>query len=104
MTEFKGVTVVKKANLYFDGKVVSRTILFPEGTKKTLGYMQAGEYEFNTVAPEVMDVIAGACEVWLLGETTWKSYTGGQSFQVPGHSKFKIKVDRGLDYCCSFEV
>jgi len=102
MTEFKGVTAVKKANIYFNGKVVSRTVLFPDGTKKTLGYMQAGEYEFNTGAPEVMEALAGNCDVQLAGETAWKPYAAGQSFKVPGQSKFKIKVAQGLDYCCSF--
>ena len=34
MSEFKNVTVVKKANIYFDGKVTSRTLLFPDGSKK----------------------------------------------------------------------
>ena len=26
--DFKNVTVIKKANVYFDGKVTSRTVLF----------------------------------------------------------------------------
>ncbi len=102
MSEFKSVTAVKKANSYFGEKVVSRTVLFDDGSKKTLGYMQVGEYEFNTGAPEVMEVLAGNCEVQLAGATAWKSYAPGQSFEVLGHSKFKIKVSQGLDYCCSF--
>jgi hypothetical protein len=102
MTEFNDVTAVKKANIYFGGKVVSRTVLFHNGVKKTLGYMQAGEYEFNTGAPEVMEVLGGSCEVQLADAASWKPYAEGQSFKVPGHSKFKIKVAQGLDYCCSF--
>ncbi len=39
MSEFKNVTITKKANIYFDGKVTSRTIIFPDGSKKTLGIM-----------------------------------------------------------------
>ena len=53
--EFKNVTVIKEANVYFDGKVTSRTVLFESGEKKTLGIMLAGEYEFNTDAEEIME-------------------------------------------------
>lgn len=103
MSEFKGVTVVKKANVYYNGKVTSRSLCFPDGTAKTLGFMLPGEYEFNTDAPELMEVLSGDCEVRLAGEEDWKSYSQGRSFQVPAHSKFKIKVVEGLDYCCSFQ-
>jgi hypothetical protein len=33
MMKFKDVTIIKKANVYFDGKVTSRTVIFPDGTK-----------------------------------------------------------------------
>ena len=42
MSELKNVTVVKKANIYFDGKVTSRTVIFQDGTRKTLGIMLPG--------------------------------------------------------------
>ena len=59
MSEFKNVTVVKKANVYFDGKVTSRTLLFPDGSKKTLGMMLPGEYEFGTASKELMEILVG---------------------------------------------
>jgi uncharacterized protein YaiE (UPF0345 family) len=48
MSEFNDVTIIKKANIYFDGKVTSRSVVFPDGSRKTLGIMLPGEYEFNT--------------------------------------------------------
>jgi len=102
MTEFKNVTVVKKANVYFDGKVTSRTVLFPDGSKKTLGVMLPGEYSFNTGDKEVMEVLAGALEVQLPGSTAWKKIKGGEQFEVPPQSKFNLKVATLTDYCCSF--
>ncbi len=102
MQEFKNVTVVKKANNYFDGKVTSRTVLFPDGTKKTLGIMQLGEYEFNTAEKELMEILSGNLEVQLPGSATWRSVQGGESFEVPAHAKFKLKVSVLTDYCCSF--
>lgn len=39
---FENVNVIKKANVYFDGKVTSRAVIFPSGEKKTLGIMQKG--------------------------------------------------------------
>lgn len=102
MREFKNVTVVKKANVYFDGKVTSRTVLFSDGTKKTLGIMMPGDYEFDTEAAEIMEMLGGQMDVQLAGETGWKTYKEGESFQVPANSKFKLKVPFIADYCCSY--
>lgn len=102
MSEFKNVTVVKKANVYSEGKVTSRTVLFADGSKKTLGIMLPGEYTFGTDAKELMEILAGELDVLLPGETTWKRITGGQSFDVPAQSKFSMKVLSLTDYCCSY--
>jgi uncharacterized protein YaiE (UPF0345 family) len=102
MAEFKNVTVVKKANVYFNGGVTSRTVLFTDGTKKTLGIMQPGVYEFSTGDREIMEILAGELEVMLPGATSWKKVSGGQSFDVPSNSKFTMNVKTLSDYCCSF--
>ena len=102
MSEFKDVTVVKKANVYFNGNVTSRTVIFSDGSKKTLGVMLPGEYEFSTGEKELMEIMSGEMEVLLPGENAWKSITGGQSFEVAGNAKFKLKVKTLSDYCCSF--
>lgn len=102
MSEFKNVTVVKKANIYFDGKVASHTVLFPDGSKKTLGIMQAGDYEFSTAAAEIMEILSGTLEWQLKGENGWKSVKAGESFQIPADSVFLMKVPAVADYCCSY--
>ena len=101
MSEFRNVTVVKQANIYFDGKVTSRTVLFPDGSKKTLGIMLPGTYEFNTADKEIIEIMSGNLEVLLPRATVWKSYTGGDSFEVPARSKFSLKIKNLSDYCCS---
>lgn len=101
--EFKNVTVVKKANVYFDGQVTSRTILFETGERKTLGFMMAGEYEFNTGSSEIMEILGGEMSVMLPGETAYTLYTVGQSYNVPANSSFKMIVEKYVDYCCSYE-
>ena len=50
--QFDDVTVICKANIFFEGKVVSHTVLLKDGSKKTIGLMQPGTYKFNTDAPE----------------------------------------------------
>lgn len=102
MSEFKNVTVIKKANVYFDGKVTSRTVMFPDGSKKTLGVMLPGEYEFNTADKEVMEIQAGDLEVLLPGSAGWKTVKEGDSFDVPAQSTFSLKVKTVTDYCCSY--
>jgi len=98
-TQFDNVSAVKKANLYFDGKCVSHTLVFPDGTKKTLGVIFPSSLTFNTGAPELMELNGGKCRIRLNGETEWKTYEGGQSFKVPGNSSFDIET---LDYVCHF--
>jgi uncharacterized protein YaiE (UPF0345 family) len=101
--EFAGVTAVAKANIYFDGKVASHTIIMPDGSKKTLGLIYAGEYHFGTKAPERMEIVAGACEVVLDGQSGTQSHGEGEVFDVPGDSGFTIRVKQGIcEYICSF--
>ena len=103
-TEFPNVTAVAKANVYFDGKVVSHTIRFEGGQKKTLGLIYPGEFHFGTDAPERMDIVAGACRVRLDGTSDWQEYAAGTFFRVPGKSGFDISVASGIaEYVCSFE-
>lgn len=99
---FENVTVVKQANVYFDGKVTSRTVLFNDGTKKTLGIMLPGEYEFGTAEKELMEVLAGQMDVLLPGQLYWITVKAGGAFEVPAGSKFKLKVPEVADYCCSY--
>ncbi len=102
MSQFENVTVVKQANIYFDGKVTSRTVLFADGTKKTLGIMLPGEYEFGTAAAEVMEILSGELTVKLPGSDDWVRYTAGSSFSVPADSKFELHITAVTDYCCSY--
>ncbi len=102
--QFDAVTVLTKANVYFDGKVVSHTVLFADQSKKTLGLIYPGTYHFGTGAPERMDIVAGSCTVVLDGATASSAYGEGQSFKVAGNSGFTITVPDGLcQYICSFE-
>ncbi|MCF7847313.1 MAG: pyrimidine/purine nucleoside phosphorylase [Kiritimatiellales bacterium] len=102
MSEFNNVTVVREANVYFGGKVTSRTVVFEDGTKKTLGIMLAGEYSFDTRAAELMEIMGGELDVLLPGSTHWKTVKAGGSFEVPANSKFDLVVKEIADYCCSY--
>ena len=104
MPQFDNVNVIKKANVYFDGKCVSHTVEFKDGTKKTIGVILPSSLTFNTGAPEVMEGVGGACRVRLKGESEWTTYGEGQSFKVPGNSSFDIEVVAGeaYHYVCHF--
>ena len=100
--QFDNVTVRKQANIYFDGKCVSHTVLFADGSKKTLGVIFPSSLSFNTAAPEVMELNAGKCRIRLAGQSEWTSYQGGQRFEVAGNSRFDIETLETLDYVCHF--
>jgi len=102
MTEFNNVNIVKKANVYFEGGVTSRTINFADGSMKTLGLMQPGEYHFNTDKKELMEILLGEVDVQLAEETEWQRYGAGSTFEIKANSSFKITAVTVTDYCCSF--
>ena len=102
-TLFAGVTVVTKANVYFDGGVLSHTVLLPGNVKKTLGIIRPGTYHFNTDAPERMEIISGECRVKLDGGGLETAYAADTHFDVPAKSGFQISVVSGIcEYICSF--
>jgi uncharacterized protein YaiE (UPF0345 family) len=103
MSQFDNVAVIKQANVYFDGKCVSHTVQFADGTKKSVGVILPATLTFNTGAPEIMETVAGACRVKLAGESEWTAYGAGQSFSVPGNSSFDIEVTgEPYHYVCHF--
>jgi len=102
MKSFENVTVELAGNSYFDGAVTSRTVNFADGSRKTLGFMLPGEYEFGTAAAELMEITSGELEVKLPGSDAWVGIKGGESFNVPADSKFQVKVTTITDYCCSY--
>ncbi len=101
--EISGVTAFTKANVYFEGKVVSHSLLLQDGTKKTLGLIYPGKYHFNTDKPETMEIVAGECVVRNDGQTVTSRYAAGQEFEVPGKSGFEIEIKSGIcEYICTF--
>jgi hypothetical protein len=102
MDAFKNVTVVKAANIYYEGKVTSRTVLFDDGEKVTLGIMLPGEYEFGTAQKEIMEILSGKLSVLLPDHDQWLEIDGAYTFEVPANAKFSLKVREVADYCCSY--
>ncbi|MBL8420865.1 MAG: pyrimidine/purine nucleoside phosphorylase [Dechloromonas sp.] len=102
MSQFDNVSVVKQANVYFDGKCVSHTVVLGDGTRKTVGVILPSSLTFNTGAPEIMEGVGGSCRVRLKGENEWTTWGDGQSFAVPGNSSFEIACDEPYHYVCHF--
>ena len=102
-SEFSNVTAITKANIYFDGKVVSHSIVFADASKKTLGLIYPGTYHFGTDKAERMEIVSGSCEVKIDGSEVRTTYAGGKFFDVPAKSGFEISVaDSICEYVCSF--
>jgi len=101
MSKFKNVTIEKKANIYYDGKVTSHSIEFSDGTIKSLGIMLEGEYTFGTNEAEIMEIMSGNLEIRLPNEE-WKTLNTPETFEVPANSSFDIKIKSVTDYCCSY--
>ena len=102
MENYTNVEVNKLANIYFEGKVISRNIFFKDGSKKTLGVMLVGEYEFKTISKEVLEIISGKLSFKVDGADNWQSIREGMSFNVPKNSTFNLKVIEVVNYSCSY--
>lgn len=100
--EYENVKIVSKANIYYDGKVISHTFFMPDGSRKTTGVIFPGEYEFGTGPAEVMEMVSGAFTVMLPGSSKWETYEAGKSFNIPGNDKFKLKCTVLSEYVCSY--
>jgi len=102
MKTFNAVSVDVKGNSYFDGAVTSRTVHFADGSKKTLGFMLPGQYEFGTEVAELMEITSGNLDVKLPNSNEWISIKSGESFDIPANAKFQVNVKEITDYCCSY--
>jgi purine/pyrimidine-nucleoside phosphorylase len=98
------ISVITKANVYFDGKCVSHGITLADGTKKSVGVVLPASLTFNTGAAEIMECVAGSCEYKLAGSDAWVKSSAGEQFSVPGNSSFDIRVTdvAGYHYICHF--
>lgn len=101
-TQFDNVTVLKQGNVYFDGKCVSHTVVFADGSKKTLGVILPSSLTFNTGVAEIMDITSGSCRVRQKDQQTWATYNGGDSFDIPANSSFDIETLETVNYVCHY--
>tara|TARA_Y100000589_G_scaffold311271_1_gene330480 strand:- start:138 stop:455 length:318 start_codon:yes stop_codon:yes gene_type:complete len=102
MDNFQNVDVDKIANIYFEGNVISRNIFLKDGSKKTLGVMLVGRYEFNTVTRELMEILSGKVKLKLKDDNEWRLITDGMDFSIPKNSSFKLEVLELVNYICSY--
>jgi uncharacterized protein YaiE (UPF0345 family) len=102
MSQFDNVSVIQKANVYFDGKCVSHTVILAGGVRKSVGVILPSTLTFNTDAPERMEIVSGSCRYKLAGAADWKTVKAGESFDVPGKSSFQIEQTEPLHYVCHF--
>jgi len=101
MAQLKNITITKEANIYYEGKVTSRSIVLADGSVQSLGIMMPGEYTFGTKEAEIMEMMSGELEIRLPGEE-WKTLSTPETFNVPANSSFDLKIKTVTDYCCSY--
>jgi hypothetical protein len=104
MKQFDQVSVVTKANVYFDGKCVSHTLLLADGSRKSVGVIMPGAaLTFNTGAPEKMEIIDGSCRV-NIANSQWQTFKVGEHFHVAANTRFEIEsLDNApVHYICHF--
>ena len=101
MATIENANIVKEANVYYDGKVTSRTVNLSDGTIQSLGIMLPGVYAFGTNEAEIMEIMSGELDVKLPGEE-WKTLNSPETFNVPANSSFDLKIKTVTDYCCSY--
>tara|TARA_A200000113_G_C8734247_1_gene312603 strand:+ start:222 stop:539 length:318 start_codon:yes stop_codon:yes gene_type:complete len=102
MAKYENVDVDKLANIYFKGNVISRNIFLQDGSRKTLGVMLPGKYEFNTDARELMKITSGKLNLKIQNDIEWTLIKDGMDFNIPKNSSFKVEVLELVNYICSY--
>ena len=102
MSKFDNVSVDTKGNVFFDGKCVSHSVFFPDGSRKTVGVILPSTLTFNITSPEVMEITSGTCRVKIGDDPDFKTYTAGDQFSVAANSRFVIETNEVVNYVCSF--
>ena len=102
MDKYENVHVDKLANIYFNGNVISRNIFLKDGSRKTLGVMLPGEYEFNTETRELMEITSGKLNLKIQNDIKWTLIKDGMDFDIPKNSSFKVEVLEIVNYTCSY--
>jgi len=102
MSKFDNVSVDKKGNVFFDGKCVSHSVFFPDGSRKTVGVLLPSTLTFNVGTPELMEITSGTCRVKIGDEPEFKTYSAGDKFSVAANSRFVIETNEVINYVCSF--
>jgi purine/pyrimidine-nucleoside phosphorylase len=102
MSQFDNVSVIKNGNVFFDGKCVSHSVLFADGTRKTVGVILPSTLTFNVSTPELMEITSGTCRVKIGDEPEFKNYVAGDQFSVAAGSCFVIEAKEVINYVCSF--
>ena len=97
-----GVSVKTQSIVYFAAKCVSHSLPRPDATSVSVGVILPATLTFNTGAPEIMECVGGSCEYKLDGSTEWVKSSAGEKFNVPGNSKFEIRVTEPYHYICHF--
>jgi uncharacterized protein YaiE (UPF0345 family) len=98
------VSVGKNANVFFDGKCVSHSVFFPDGSRKTLGVvLPNSRLTFNISSPELMEICGGTCQIKIAGASDFKTYAAGSSFSVAANGSFDIQTGAdAVHYVCSY--
>lgn len=100
--ELENVRVTTKANVYWDGKVTSRTFHREDGSKFTLGIITAGSYTFDVGDREVVQLIAGDAEILLPTEQSWRRVEAPKAFEIIANSKYQIRTTSVAEYLCDY--
>ena len=104
MKQFDQVSVVTKANVYFDGKCVSHTLLCADGSRKSVGVIMPGTaLTFNTGAAEKMEIVDGCCRA-NIANSQWPTFRAGEHFNVAANTRFEIEAldSAPVHYVCHF--
>ncbi len=99
--QFDGVSVGKKANVYFDGKCVSHTVTLPDGVRKSVGVILPSTLRFDLSTKEVMEVVEGTAYVSINGQAE-RTFTAGESWTVEAGGYFVIRAEQPVHYVCHF--
>ena len=96
------LTIETKGNIYFGGRVTSRSFYREDGTRFTIGIITPGTYTFDVGDREVIQLIAGAAEILLPAEKEWRRVEAPDTYEVIANNSFRSRCFDVVEYLCDY--
>ena len=103
MDRFQNVEVEAEALVIADNRIIVRSVIEADGSRKGLVVLLPGEFSFRLGSPEKTTMVDGELMARLGESDTFRKYMEGDSFVAPKDGLFAMSVELPAQYMVTCE-